>query len=94
MSIEYCAAIAEEDYDTFRTLLTTSLPNEYDMWVRVRARGKARAFRERSVVIDEIDISPQEFSSFCNRMKNSDFSIAALDRCAREKALSRDLLIT
>jgi hypothetical protein len=94
MSIEYCAAIAEEEYGTFRTLLTTSLPNEYQMWLRVRARGKARAFSERRVVIDEIDVSPQQFRSFCNRMKKPDFSIAALDRCAREKALSRDSAIT
>ena len=88
MSIEYCAAIAEEEYETFRALLTTTLPTDYDMWLRVRARGKARAFRERSVVLGVINISPQQFRSYCKRMKKPDFSIATLDRCAREKALS------
>jgi hypothetical protein len=90
MSIEYCAAIAEDDYETFRALLTTILPSNYEMWLRVRARGKARAFKERSVVLREIDISPQQFHSFCTRMKKPDFSIATLDRCAREKALIPD----
>ena len=87
MSIEYSAAIAEKDYDAFRTLLTTSLPGEYEMWLRVRARGKARALNERKVIFDEIDITPQEFRAYCDRMRKPDFSLATLDRCAREKAL-------
>ena len=61
------------------------------MWLRVRARGKARALSERKVVLDEIDITPQEFRAYCDRMKKPDFSIATLDRCAREKALPTNL---
>ena len=32
MGIEYIAAIAEEDYDAFKMLVSTPLPREYDMW--------------------------------------------------------------
>jgi hypothetical protein len=32
MGIEYLAAIAEEDYDAFKMLVSTPLPREYDMW--------------------------------------------------------------
>jgi hypothetical protein len=89
MSIEFSAAIAEGEYETFRALLG-SLPGDYDMWLRVRARGKARAFRERRVVLDDINISAEEFRSHCKRMKKPDFSVASLDQCAREKGLCRD----
>jgi hypothetical protein len=88
MSIEYTAAIAKDDYEAFRTLLMTTLPSDYEMWLRVRARGKARAFRERKVIIKEIEITPDEFSAYCKRMKRPDFSLATLDRYAREKAPS------
>src|ERR1700733_10747089 len=88
MGIEYRAAIAKDDYEAFRMLVMTTLPRNYDMWLRVRARGKARAFNERGVIFDEVDITPDDFRAYCKNMRNPDFSIATLDRSARAKALS------
>ena len=48
MGIEYIAVIAEEDYKAFKILVTTTLPGDYEMWLRVRDRGKLRAANERS----------------------------------------------
>ena len=42
MGVEYIAVIAEEDYHAFKILVSTTLPREYDMWLRVRERGKLR----------------------------------------------------
>jgi hypothetical protein len=33
MSIEYIARISEDDYETFKTITTTSLPSKYEMWL-------------------------------------------------------------
>jgi hypothetical protein len=87
MAIEYRAAIAKDDYEAFRMLVMTTLPGDYGMWLRVRARGKARAFEERGIIFDEVEITPDDFRAYCKNMKNPDFSIATLDRSAREKAL-------
>jgi len=88
MAIEYRAAINPDDYRTFKMVITTELPNDYDMWLRVRERGKIRAFKERGTTFDEIEVSPIEFGTFCKGLRRPDFSIASLDRCARAKALS------
>jgi hypothetical protein len=48
MAIEYIAFIAEEDYWAFKILVTTTLPRDYSMWLRVRERGKVRAIEERA----------------------------------------------
>jgi hypothetical protein len=86
MSIEYVAAIAEDDYRAFRILVTTELPQDYDMWLRVRERGKLRA-DGRGVSLVRIEVSPEEFGLYCKRQRRPDFSLAALDRCAREKGI-------
>jgi hypothetical protein len=88
MRIEYIAAIAEEDYQTFKAMLTTTLPDDYEMWLRVRERGSVRALEERAAVLTEVEISPEEFRDYCKGLRRPDFSIAALDRCAREKAFA------
>jgi hypothetical protein len=86
MDVEYIAKVAQEDYRAFQILVTTPLPRDYQMWLRVRERGKLRATNERSAQIVEIAVTPAEFGSYCKRLKRTDFSIAALDGCAREKA--------
>jgi hypothetical protein len=91
MGIEYMAVIAEDDYKAFTILVTTTLPRDYDMWCRVRDRGKVRAVRERAAIITEVEVSPQEFGAYCKGLKRPDFSIAGLDRCAREKAIAQGL---
>jgi hypothetical protein len=87
MAIEYIAVITEEDYKAFKILITTTLPRDYEMWLRVRERGKLRAVRERGAVLAEVEVSPEEFGAYRKRLKRPDFSIAALDLCAREKAI-------
>jgi hypothetical protein len=89
MATEYFAFIAEEDYHAFQILVTTPLPRDYDMWLRVRERGKIRAEIERVARVVEIEITPTEFGAYCKQRARGDFSIAALDGCAREKALVR-----
>ena len=90
MGTEYIASISKADYSTFKIVITTPLPEDYEMWLRVRYRGKLRALSERGSEPAEIEISPTEFGEYCKRLKRPDFSIAGLDRCAREKALAQD----
>ena len=88
MDIEYIAVIAEEDYHAYKILVSTSLPREYEMWLRVRERGKFRAIQERSAVIVDVAVRPEEFGAYCKSLKRADFSITALDRCARQKGIA------
>jgi hypothetical protein len=88
MGIEYVAVIAEDDYHAFKILVSTPLPREYEMWLRVRERGKLRGMQERDAVFVEVEVRPEEFGAYCKRLKRSDFSITALDRCAREKGMA------
>src|SRR5579859_6691696 len=89
MATEYFAFIAEEDYTAFQILVTTPLPRDYDMWLRVRERGKLRAEIERAARVIEIQITPTEFGAYCKQVTRRDFSIAALDGCARQKGVAR-----
>ena len=89
MAIEYIAAIAEENYEAFKTMVTTTLPDDYGMWLRVRERGRVRALEQRAVVLTEVRIYPEEFHAYCLGLGKPDFSIAALDRCAREKSFTK-----
>jgi hypothetical protein len=59
------------------------------MWLRVRERGKLRALEERAAEVVEVQISPEEFGAYCKRLKRTDFSITALDRCACGKGLAQ-----
>jgi hypothetical protein len=88
MGIEYVAVIAEEDYHAFKILVSTALPREYEMWLRVRERGKLRGMRERDAVFVEVEVRPEEFGTYCKGLKRPDFSITALDRCARAKGIA------
>jgi len=86
MGKEYIAAVKEEHYETFKMVVTTPLPCEYGMWLRVRERGKLRAFRDHGTIVTEVEISPIEFGNYCKGLKKPDFSIGSLDRCAGAKA--------
>jgi hypothetical protein len=85
MAIEYIAFIAEEDYWAFKILVTTTLPRDYSMWLRVRERGKVRAIEDRAADVLEVQISPEEFGAYCKGLKRTDFGITALDRCAARR---------
>ena len=89
MADEYIAYIADEHYRAFRILVTTPLPREYGMWLRVRERGKVRAIGERASHVLEVQVSPEEFAAYCKGLRRMDFSIAALDGCAHEKGLTQ-----
>jgi hypothetical protein len=91
MHVEYVAAIAEDDYETFKTVLTTELPRDYEMWLRVRQRGKLRALNEGATKVVEVDVTPDDFGAYCRGLKRPDFSIASLDLCAVEKAAHGDV---
>ncbi len=86
MAVEYLAKIAEEDYEAFRVLIGDFQPAEYEMWLRVRARGRLRASKEGLVTVKEIEVHPDEFKASCGDMARPDFSIYRLDMFAREKA--------
>jgi hypothetical protein len=58
------------------------------MWLRVRERGKLRAMQERDAVCVEVEVRPEEFGAYCKGLKRPDFSIAALDGCARAKGIT------
>ena len=88
MAVEYTAWIAEEDYQAFRKLLAPIMPDSYELWLRVRDRGKRRAFEERSAILEEIEVYPEEFERFCARRARAEYSIYGLDLFAREKARS------
>jgi hypothetical protein len=88
MGIEYRAVIAEEDYHAFKMLVSTSLPREYEMWLRVRERGKLRAMWERDTALVDVEVRLEEFGAYCKSLKRPDFSITALDRCARAKGIA------
>jgi hypothetical protein len=88
MGFEYIAVIAEEDYHAFRILVSTPLPREYDMWLRVRERGRLRIIQERDASV-ELEVRPEEFGAYCKSLKKPDFSITALDRCAHAKAIGQ-----
>ena len=89
MSIEYIASISEAEYKMFRVLITTPLPDDYETWSRVRDRGKLRAFTERGALVTEIEVSLMEFAAYAKGLKNPNFSIGALDQCARRKAMAQ-----
>jgi hypothetical protein len=91
MGNEYIAFIAEDHYETFKGILSTTLPRDYGMWLRVRERGKDRAFKGRAAIPFEVEVFPKEFGAYCTSLNKPDFSIAALDRCAREKAIAQGL---
>ena len=86
MSIEYIAAITEADYKLFRIIMTTELPDDYQTWLRVRERGKLSALTERGASVTEIEVSLIEFAAYSKGLKRPNFSIGALDQCARKKA--------
>ena len=90
MGIKYIAAVSKEHYESFKMILTTPLPGDYDMWLRVRERGKFRALLERGTAVREIEVSPIEFGNYCRGLKQRDFSIASLDECARAKAIAQE----
>ena len=89
MSNEYIASISEAEYKMFRILMTTELPDDYQMWLRVRERGKLAALTERGASVTEIEVSLMEFAAYCKGPKKPNFSIGALDQCARKKAMAQ-----
>jgi hypothetical protein len=44
--------------------------------------------QERDAVCVEVEVRPEEFGAYCKGLKRPDFSIAALDRCARAKGIA------
>src|ERR1700693_369405 len=83
------AAIRKDDYNVFRLIITTELPDKYEVWLQIIKRRKLKAFQERGITVHDIEISPIECGNYCKRIKGPDFSITSLDQCARAKALAQ-----
>jgi hypothetical protein len=60
-----------------------------DRQLRVRERGKLSALMERGASVTEIEVSLMEFAAYAKGLKNPNFSIGALDQCARRKAMAQ-----
>ena len=73
----------------FRIVMTTELPADYQTWLRVRERGKLTALTERGTSVTEIEVSLMEFATYAKGLKNPNFSIGALDQCARRKVMAK-----
>jgi len=88
VGIEYMAAIARDDYDIFKMIITTELPAKYAIWLQARRQRKTRISRERRVTVHEVVISPNEFGNYCKGLSAPDFSVESLDQCAGAKMLA------
>jgi hypothetical protein len=86
---EYIASISEAEYKMFRIIMTTELPDDYRTWLLVRERGKLGVLAEPGASVTEIEVSLMEFAGYAKGLKNPNFSIGALDQCARKKAMAR-----
>jgi hypothetical protein len=65
MEVVYLPFISSRDYDAFRRILHSDLPNTYDEWFQLHT--KERADRGRvGHPIREIKVNPNEFSRFLN----------------------------
>jgi hypothetical protein len=70
-----------------RLIMTTELPDDFQTWLRVRERGKLTALTERGASVTEIEVSLIEFATYAKGLESPNFSIGALDQCARKKAM-------
>jgi hypothetical protein len=61
----YLPFISPRDYDTFRRILHSDLPNTYDEWFTLHTKERADRGRAGGPV-REIKVDPNEFSRFLN----------------------------
>jgi len=59
----YLPFISPRDYDTFRRILHSDLPNTYDEWFTLHTKERADRGRAGGPV-REIKVNPNEFSRF------------------------------
>jgi hypothetical protein len=56
--------ITREQYDTFRSLNGSDLPDTYDKWLQLQTKQKVERGRI-GYTIKEIRINPDEFTRYC-----------------------------
>jgi hypothetical protein len=65
MEIIYLPFISPHNYEAFRRILHSDLPNTYDEWFQLHANERADRGRV-GLSIREIKVNPNEFSRFLN----------------------------
>jgi hypothetical protein len=63
MTPEYLPLIASHDYEAFRRILDTDLPNTYNEWLQVHTDHRSDLER-KGVIVGEIEVYPDEFARF------------------------------
>jgi hypothetical protein len=89
VAVEYIAAIRKDDYSIFRMIITTELPNKYEVWLQALEGRKHETSQECRMTVEEVEVTPIEFGNYCRKSGILDLSLASLDSCAREKALKQ-----
>jgi hypothetical protein len=86
VAVEYIAAIRKDDYRIFRMIITTELPDKYEVWLQALEGRKRKTSQERRMTVEEVEVTPIEFGNYCRGSGIRDFNLASLDSCARAKA--------
>jgi hypothetical protein len=79
--------ISHRDYDAFRRLNDSDLPNTYDEWLRVHATMKARGSLS-GYIVEERQIDLREFVRYCHP-RGLDPNVSSLLIFVREKVAGR-----
>jgi hypothetical protein len=73
-----------DDYDVIRKLSEAG-----HLTIRLAYNSPIiSSVEERDASIAEVELRPEEFGAYCKSLKRLDFSIVALDRCARKKGIA------
>jgi hypothetical protein len=63
MSAAHHPLIDMADYESFRTILGSHIPDTYDKWLDLRAKWEQNAIEDGFVIID-VKIDPDQFRRF------------------------------
>jgi hypothetical protein len=80
----YLADIRANDYESFRSIPATGLPDTFDKWTHQRAERAAQVIGGGNEVVS-VEINPDEFAIFC-RDRGAPTNLHSLDNLAAEKA--------
>jgi hypothetical protein len=81
--------ISQHDYDPFRRLISTDLPNTCTGWLRLMKRARLEN-ESRKITVRMIEIHFQEFARYC-WAKRCAYNIRALETFTIEKAAGNNI---
>jgi hypothetical protein len=84
--VEYMAYIEEDDYEAFRGILGGWLPAEYEMWLRVRDRGRLRLLTDGAAV-EEITVFRSSWRFAISRDGQTSASTGSIALRARKRGM-------